>query len=118
MANSGEVRRLTADPFERAAQREHHEELRQELVKQRLWRKMRRNGDGAMAAMMLAFFGVPYAIGALVRAAGFRFGEPTWGESLVDYFFGGRFWLFGAWTGFTLLMAWAALMLWIMARGD
>ena len=109
---------MTTDPFERAAEREHRDEVRRELVKRRLWGRMRSRGDGSIAAVGLVFFGVPYAIAALVRAAGFRFGEPSWGESLVQFFFGGRFWLFGAWTGFMLLMTWLLVMFWLLARGD
>ena len=118
MAGAGEVRRLTTDPFERAAQREHREEIRQEILKRRVWRKMRRRGGSGMAAIAMVVFGVPYAIAALVRAAGFDFGDPTWGASFVAFFFGGRFWLFGAYTGFMLLMIWVGLITWIAARGD
>src|SRR5688572_18269061 len=114
----GEVHKLATDPFEQAAKRERQEELRQEMVKQRMWRKMRRRGGGGMAAVALVVFGLPYALTALVRASGFDFGEPTWGESLVDFFFGGRFWLFGAYTGFMLLLVWTALIVWVASRGS
>lgn len=118
MANTGEVRTLTADPFERAAKREHREEIQRELRKRRVWKGMRRRGGSGMAAIAMVVFGVPYTIAALVRASGFDFGEPTWGESLRDFFFGGRFWLFGAYTGFMLLLIWAGLITWIASRGD
>jgi hypothetical protein len=113
----GEVRSLTTDPFERAARREQQEEIRQELIKKRVWRRMRRRGGAGVAAIAMIVFGLPYTITALVRAGGFDFGEPTWGESLVDFFFGGRFWLFGAYTGFMLLLLWAALITWVATRG-
>lgn len=115
---TGEVRRLTTDPFERAAQREHREELQREFMRRRMWKRMRRRGGTGMATIAIVVFGVPYALTALVRAAGFDFGEPTWGESLVDFFFGGRFWLFGAYTGFILLLVWTAAITWVASRGD
>ncbi len=113
---TGEVRKLATDPFERAARWEQQEEIRQELIKKRVWRKMRRRGGAGMAAIAMVVFGLPHALTALVRPAGFDFGDPTWSESLVD-FFGGRFWLFGAYTGFMLLLFRAGLITWVASRG-
>ena len=102
----GEVRKLTTDPFERAAKREHADEIRRELLKTRVWKRMRKRRDASGMGVVLIVVGVPYVIWALVRAAGFDFGDPTWGRSLVDFFFGGRFWVFGAYTGSMLLLIW------------
>ena len=113
---TGEVRKLTTDPFERAAQREHREEVQREFLKQRVWKRMRKRRDASGMGVVLVVFGLPYAIWALVRAAGFDFGDPTWGRSLLDYFFGGRFWIFGAYTGFMLMLFWVAVIVWVAER--
>ena len=113
---------VTDDPFERAAKREEREEIRKELVRQRVargtWGRMRRRGGRTGMWIAVVVFGAPYALVALIRAAGFDFGEPTWGESLVDFFFGGRFFIFGAYTGFMLMLLWAAAIVWVAMRGD
>jgi hypothetical protein len=119
---TGEVRKLTTDPFERAAKREEQEEIRKEFLRQRMargtLRRMRRRGGRTGMWIAVVVFGAPYALTALIRAAGFDFGEPAWGTSLVNFFFGGRLWLFGAYTGFMLLLLWAAAIVWVASRGD
>jgi len=109
---------LTTDPFERAAQREHHDELQRELVKERIWRKMRKRRDASGMGIIMMFFGVPYVFAALIRAAGFNFGVPSWRQSLIDFFFGGRYWLFGAFTGWTLFILWVTAIVWVFDRWD
>jgi hypothetical protein len=115
---TGEVRKLTTDPFERAAKREHQDEIRREMLKSRMWKRMRKRRDASGMGIVLVIVGLPYAVWALVRAAGFDFGEPTWGKSLIDYFFGGRFWVFGAYTGFMLLLIWVTAIVWVAERWD
>ena len=102
---TGEVRRLTTDPFERAARREEQEHIRQRWV-QEMW-----GGRGSGMGAVIAFFGIPYVIWGLIRAAGFDFGDPTLPQSIVDYFFG-KWWIFGAYTAWMLLLVWV----WAIAR--
>ena len=83
MAGTGEVVRLTTDPFERAAQREHQDELQRELMKERIWRKMRKRRDASGMGIILMFFGVPYVFAGLIRAASFRFGQPSMRASRI-----------------------------------
>ena len=92
---------MTTDPFERAARREEEEEYRRELMRTRLWRRGRRGTTSA-----LVFFGIPYAIWGLLRAAGYTWASPV-GESIRHYFFGN--------VGFAIYTVWMLFLVWMWA---
>jgi hypothetical protein len=92
--------KVTDDPFERAAEREEREEMRREMRRERMWRRGREG-----TSSMLAMFGIPYVVWALIRAANFDFGEPTLPQSIVRYFFG-KWWVFGAYSAWMLFLIW------------
>ena len=99
---------MTADPFERAARREEHEEFQREMRRMWDWRSASTNG----MSIALVVFGIPYVLIALIRAAGFDFGDPTLPRSIVEYFFGGPRRGFGIYTGWMLFLLWT----WLIVR--
>jgi hypothetical protein len=96
---------VTNDPFERAAKREEKDEIRREITKQNMMRRMSRRTRSAIWA-----FGIPYVIWALVRASSFDFGEPTIPRSIVEFFFKSGAPFFTAYTVWMLFLIWAHLI--------
>ena len=99
--------RNPADPFERAARREEQEELRREITRAKLMKRV--TGKDSDAGTALAVFGIPYVVWALIRAAYYNFGEPTMPRSIVEFFFG-QWWFFGAYTAWVLFLVWVTLI--------
>jgi hypothetical protein len=99
------------DPFERAAEREEHEEIRREMRRTWMWGRRGRSGT----AVAVVVFGIPYIVWGLLRAATYDFGEPTVPQSMVRFFFG-EWWWFGAMTGWLLFLIWATAIEVVSAR--
>jgi hypothetical protein len=105
---------MTTDPFERAARREEHEEIAREMRKR--WGIPGGGSPTSGMSIALIVFGGPYILIALIRAAGFDFGEPTLGQSLVDFFFGPPRRGFAIYTGWMLFLAWTWLIVAVSSR--
>lgn len=105
---------MTVDPFERAAEREEREEIVREMRK--TWGIAGLVSPTSGMTISLIVFGGPYILIALIRAAGFDFGEPTWGESMVEFFFGGPRRGFGIYTGWMLFLVWVWLITAVSSR--
>jgi hypothetical protein len=91
---------VTSDPFERAAKREEKEEIRREVKRANVMRRMQRRSRSTVAA-----FGIPYVVWALVEASYYDFGEPTIPQSIIRFFFHGG-WFFTSYTFWMLFLIW------------
>ncbi len=91
------------DPFERAAEREEKEELKREIRRATLLKRVGARSE----KQALAVLGIPYVIWALIRAAYFDFGSPTLPRSLVRFFFN-DYWVFSGYTILVLILIWVS----------
>ena len=115
---TGDVRKLTTDPFERAAQREHREEVQRELLKQRVWKRMRSAVTRAAWVSSSSTFGLPYVVWGTRTCRRVRLRRSDDAGHHRRLFLRWTIWVFGAYTGTMLLLIWVTAIAWVAERWD